>query len=113
MNAEEIKAFNEKMNMPSQPGNGFNISMWLCGVAALICVAKALYQMFFYDKDRIDPINAYVGGDAYNYIINTNYAIAYLLLALLMTVLALWSHWQHERCMQLHESKKAGQAQAS
>lgn len=28
-----------------------------------------------------EPVNAYVGGDAYNYIINANYAIGYFVLA--------------------------------
>lgn len=35
-----------------------------------------------------DKINVYVGGDAYNYIINSNYAIAYFILAVGCAIIA-------------------------
>lgn len=47
-------------------------------VAAVIFVGVGFYKMFAYDNPNI---NAYVGGDAYNYIINANYADGYFTLA--------------------------------
>ncbi len=55
-------------------------------------IGLGFHKIFFYknwdsavlqDKN----INAYVGGDAYNYIINSNYATGFFVLALLFTVL--------------------------
>lgn len=34
-----------------------------------------------------EPINAYVGGDAYNYIINANYATGFFVLAMICVIL--------------------------
>ena len=47
------------------------------------------HKLFYYDSGEYygDPINAYVGGDAYNFIINANYATAYFVLALISIVL--------------------------
>lgn len=47
------------------------------------------YKLFYYNSGEYygDPVNAYVGGDAYNFIINANYATAYFVLALIGIVL--------------------------
>lgn len=37
---------------------------------------------------RRDSVNSYVGGDAYNYIINGTYSTSYFVLALVFTVFA-------------------------
>ena len=53
-------------------------------VISVICIFMGLYKMFVYenpDSDILDSVNAYVGGDAYNFIINANYATAYFVLA--------------------------------
>lgn len=54
-------------------------------VISAIFMYIGFYKMFEYENDYI-TINAYVGGDAYNYIINSNYAIGYFVLALLFGV---------------------------
>lgn len=54
-------------------------------VGAVIFVGLGFYKMFVYQKGVFadDSINAYVGGDAFNYIINAIYAGDYFILALL------------------------------
>lgn len=47
----------------------------ICGIITLCC---GFYKMFCYDAGEV--VNAYVGGDAYNYIINGTYATAYFVL---------------------------------
>lgn len=43
--------------------------------------------MFVYTGTSIShPINAYVGGDAYNYIINANYATAFFVLGIFFVI---------------------------
>lgn len=56
--------------------------------AILICVG--FEKMFVYENGESYPYdlhNAYVGGDAYNYIINGNYATAFFVLATLFALL--------------------------
>ena len=48
-----------------------------CLIAMGIFLIIGFYKMLIYD----DYTNAYVGGDAYNYIINGTYATAYFVLA--------------------------------
>ena len=46
--------------------------------------------MFVYESSELyfeDSVNSYVGGDAYNFIINASYATGYFVLALLFVVL--------------------------
>lgn len=47
------------------------------------------YKLLAYDNSTYDPVNVYVGGDAYNYIINSNLATAYFTVAILFTLIAL------------------------
>jgi hypothetical protein len=47
-----------------------------------------LYKYENYDSEILDSVNAYVGGDAYNYIINTGYATSFFIIATLFTILA-------------------------
>lgn len=52
-------------------------------VLSAISLGIGLYKLFVYENSEYgSKINAYVGGDAYNYIINSNYATAYFVLAL-------------------------------
>jgi len=48
----------------------------------LVCVG--LYKMFVYDD--FYGTNAYVRGDAYNYIINAGYAVGFFVLAVLFAI---------------------------
>lgn len=43
--------------------------------------------IYSYEENGGAKINAYVGGDAYKYIINANYATAYFVLALIFTII--------------------------
>lgn len=53
-------------------------------------VILGFYKILIYENGEYtyDSVNAYVGGDAYNYIINANYATAYFVLALLFSLIA-------------------------
>ena len=55
-----------------------------------VFIGIGFYKILAYENSEtaINKVNAYVGGDAYNYIINANYAIAYFVLALLFAVVA-------------------------
>lgn len=61
--------------------------------AVFLCIG--FYKMLVYEGSSsgtysYDPgVNAYVGGDAYNYIINANYATAYFTLAIFCAVIGL------------------------
>lgn len=50
---------------------------------SLVPLGMGLYKMFAYDNGNLYPhnyVNVYVGGDAYNYIINANYATGWFVL---------------------------------
>ncbi len=73
-------------------------SSWLLVAAvinyflAVIFVGIGFYKLFAYENPESGygtMINAYVGGDAYNYIINANYASAYFTLAIFCAVIAM------------------------
>lgn len=72
----------------------WGIGIGLTGVIISLCVG--FYKMFVYQNNNDDEmyfsdyeesINAYVGGDAYNFIINASYSTAYFVLALMFMVL--------------------------
>lgn len=54
-------------------------------------VLKGFHKLFVYESpDGFgDAVNAYVGGDAYNYIINAGQAAAYFVLGVLCAVIAM------------------------
>ncbi|WP_226681955.1 hypothetical protein [Sutcliffiella horikoshii] len=49
-----------------------------------------MHKLYVYKNEEYgeENLNAYVGGDAYNFIINTGYATAYFVLALIFVVIA-------------------------
>ena len=60
-------------------------------IAAATSIIMGFYKMFVYENSEYYPednVNSYVGGDAYNYIINGNYAIAFFVVGLIFTVIA-------------------------
>ncbi len=64
-------------------------TVFYLGATALI--VKGLYQMFAYKNTTSayeDNVNAYVGGDAYNYMINSGRAMVWVILALICAVIA-------------------------
>lgn len=54
----------------------------------LLFKIKHLFYDFFIRTPYKTTVNAYVGGDAYNYIINSNHMIAYFILALVCVIIA-------------------------
>lgn len=56
------------------PDSRWNVTAVCCLVAAAVFFCMGLYKMCFYDQRHM--VNAYVGGDAYNYIINASYVTA-------------------------------------
>lgn len=51
---------------------------------------KGFNKMFVYNNPEnslLDHKNVYVGGDAYNYIINSNFSTSYFILALIFVIL--------------------------
>lgn len=72
------------------------LSVWLkLAIASLCCgiftFCEGLNKMFRYDSGDSYPhnyVNAYVGGDAYNYIINGNYATAFFVLTTMFVLTA-------------------------
>lgn len=72
-------------------------SVWCyLAIASLCCGAftfyKGLDKMFRYDSGDSYPhkyVNAYVGGDAYNYIINGTYATAFFVLTAMFVLAAI------------------------
>ncbi|EDS77059.1 hypothetical protein CBC_A1683 [Clostridium botulinum C str. Eklund] len=63
------------------------ISYFIC----ILFLGTGFYKMFCYNNNTSsysrDSVNAYVGGDAYNYIINSNYANCYFILALIFVII--------------------------
>ena len=57
-------------------------------ILSAISLGIGLYKLWAYENNY-SQVNAYVGGDAYNYIINSNLATAYFTLAVLFTLIAL------------------------
>lgn len=60
-----------------------------CYIMSSIFIISGFYKMWFYSSPSTPipgvfggGLNAYVGGDAYNYIINANYATAYFTIAI-------------------------------
>ncbi|MBD9158704.1 MAG: hypothetical protein EGQ16_02520 [Clostridiales bacterium] len=47
-------------------------------IAGLICIGLGFYKILNYHNSNYSTINVYVGGDAYNYIINGTYFSGYV-----------------------------------
>ncbi len=68
----------------------YDWKVWTNFGLALIFIWTGMHKLYVYtnDEDGDNVQNAYVGGDAYNFIINAGYATAYFVLALIFVVLA-------------------------
>lgn len=74
----------EKIEAKSE-GFKFPMNSIISYILSLVFVSIGFYKMWAYNSGEDYPfraVNAYVGGDAYNYIINSNYAVGYFVLAL-------------------------------
>ncbi len=78
---------------------------YLCST---VFVILGFYKMFAYDPGSRfrDPVNAYVGGDAYNYIINANYATGYFTLAIFCAIIGLTFVIAHYYSLSIESGKK-------
>lgn len=81
----------------TQKAEKTKLSVWCyLAIASLCCGAftfgEGLDKMFRYDSGDSYPykyVNAYVGGDAYNYIINGTYATAFFVLTAMFVLAAI------------------------
>lgn len=59
---------------------------------SLIFIGMGFHKMYAYKNPTskiLKSVNAYVGGDAYNYIINANYATAFFILAIFCAIIGM------------------------
>ena len=75
-------------------GNSFELMLfgWLCYIGAVVSIGYGLSKIMMYKNYRSDlssslNVNAYVGGDAYNYIINGTYATTFCALAAALAII--------------------------
>lgn len=86
---EESNLRTEVMN--SENKFTFPASSLLFYLAGFSSIAYGFYKMLVYENsDSIfrENVNAYVGGDAYNYIINSNYFVGFNVLGLTLIIIA-------------------------
>lgn len=70
--------------------NYFKVGAGVSYVLCIIMISFGVHKMFVYENPEStfrESKNAYVGGDAYNYIINANYASAYFVLACFFAII--------------------------
>lgn len=62
--------------------------MFVSYFISFISVCMGFYKMFSYNNSKYgNSVNAYVGGDAYNFIINAQYSTAWFVLAVLFAII--------------------------
>lgn len=86
---------NEEIQSKDVSGEESKVSLYDGKVKALFSLSTlfiivGFYKRFVYSYSEYSystDVNAYVGGDAYNYIINSNHMIAYFILALICVII--------------------------
>ena len=74
-------------------GNSFELMLfgWLCYIGAVVSIGYGLSKIMMYKNFGSDlsslNVNAYVGGDGYNYIINGTYATTFCVLAAALAII--------------------------
>lgn len=68
----------------------FKLISVLSYLTSAIFIGMGFHKLYVYENDELsfDTVNAYVGGDAYNYIINSSMATAFFVLAALFATIA-------------------------
>lgn len=69
-------------------GIGASVSYFI----SFLLILYGFYKMLVYRNSESyysESVNAYVGGDAYNYIINANYATGYFTLAIFFAIIGM------------------------
>ena len=87
----------ENQNSEKIVHSGAKLGIWCwLAIGACFCACITFYmgvdKMIHYNSGEFYPyeaINAYVGGDAYNYIINGTYATAYFVLTMMFVLSAI------------------------
>lgn len=72
--------------------NGWKYTGILFAIFSIVPLSIGFHKMFMYRNSEYYPsnnVNVYVNGDAYNYIINANYATGFFVLAGIMIMIAL------------------------
>lgn len=81
----------------NEKGNIWRTFGVLLAITSLVPLFMGFNKMFSYNSGELfsTPVNAYVGGDAYNFIINANYATGYFVLsgALFLSALGCGALW--------------------
>ena len=93
---EEIKE-EVKNEIKEEKASKFEFSVWsVMSIISFVVSGFMIYKGYdkFANYTNIEgyssiSVNAYVGGDAYNYIINSNYATGFYVLATLFTILGI------------------------
>lgn len=77
-------------NIPKNKPSGLITLSFIGFIGVIISVGMGFYKMFVYENNEDsyfdESVNAYVGGDAYNFIINGTYSTSYFVLALMCMV---------------------------
>jgi|SRR5699024_8328617 len=86
---EENKVEEGDNRLPNANSNVWDLKVIINFVISGIFIVFGFYKMLAYTNEEYgdNNVNTYVGGDAYNYIINGNYTTAFFVLALIFTVL--------------------------
>lgn len=72
--------------------NKYLIGILVSYICTGVCIITGFYKMFVYKNSELlfsQSKNAYVGGDAYNYIINAGYSTAWFALAVVCSIIGL------------------------
>lgn len=72
--------------------NNLKIGAIISYLVSLLFIGIGFYKLLVYenpDSLYLDSKNVYVGGDAYNYIINANYATGYFTLAIFCAIIGM------------------------
>lgn len=84
--SKRIEAKTEQHPRKKKPNNSEFISFAIFGfTGSIISIGFGFYKMLVYDEYER---NSYVGGDAYNLIINANYSTAFFVLGLILMIFA-------------------------
>ncbi len=92
VNVEKILSYASDENLSKNNTQWLLISACISYLMAAIFLGLGFHKMFVYkppDSGYDTITNVYVGGDAYNYIINANYATAYFSLAVFCVIVGL------------------------
>ncbi|MEB2280790.1 hypothetical protein LAV73_12370 [Lysinibacillus xylanilyticus] len=82
--------FNEQ-NKNKQSKAPYTLFSVIGFIGAIVSISMGFYKLCIYENNdsfRSSSKNVYVGGDAYNYIINGTYATSYFVLAVVCMVFA-------------------------